>query len=401
MIIKRRLAQTIRQHWDSTEWIDLAGPRAVGKAYLAERIFQWSEQEGPAPTVPDLLKPEFKSYSRGKTQLVLDKDWPTPSRLTPSRRIPPLVELNPAKGTARFTLLPVTLSELGTLPQNSWDFKSYLVRGGYPGGLDPRFAPGDFYSDLLAEWYLEIRGRFIRRSLLDTFKAFMRLCAEQTGAILNCSSMARELGVSQPLVRRWVDVLILEHMAHLLPAYPKSFGRRVVRTPKLYFWDTGIMCAAMGMSNAAQLSTTGSQKVEETWLVGELRKTLVHEGISGGLSYWRDRRGLHLPLILHVGQSRAAITFMGWPASRDSPHLKEWRRLAGDDWKLVRALTPSRFTDRHGIHHVPWHAVPDVLIEPIAPINRTRLTDWVPADSEPRFAWLPQGASMAPDFAEI
>ncbi|MFT5144021.1 MAG: putative AAA+ superfamily ATPase [Rhodothermales bacterium] len=398
MIIKRRLAQTIRNHWDANSFIQLAGPQSAGRRFLAERIFHWSKEDGaPQTQSPDLLKYEFNTFRRGETYLVLEKDWPELRR-----RPQPYVALNPSPGNSRFTLLPVTLSELGTIPKKSADFMLYLMRGGYPGGLDPRFRPGDFYTDFLAEWYAEIRGRLIRPSLMETFKRFMRLCAEQSGSMLNCSRLARALGVSQPLVRRWVDVLVREHLVHLLPVYPESFCRRVVRTPKLYFWDTGIMCAAMGIYTWMQLLGPGSENVQETWLVGELRKTLIHEGISHGLYYWRDRRGLHLPLILHTGPNRVVMTMEdSRPARRDSPELKEWTRLAGSDWKLVRALTSSRFIDRHGIHHIPWHAVPELLVKPIAPINRTPVGDWVPAEAESRFVSLPQGASMAQDFADI
>jgi len=398
MIIKRRLAQTLRNHWDANGFIQLAGPRSVGKRFLAERIFHWSKEDGAQRSrSPDLLKCEFNMFRRGETYLVLEKDWPE-LRARPQ----PYVALNPSPEDSRFTLLPVTLSELGTIPKNPGDFMLYLIRGGYPGGLDPRFRPGDFYVDLLAEWYAEIRGRFIRPSLMKTFKGFMRLCAQQSGGMLNCSKLARELGVSQPLVRRWVDILVREHLAHLLPAYPESFRRRVVRTPKLYFWDTGIMCAAMEISTWMELLSQGSRKVQETWLVGELRKALIHEGIPHGLYYWRDRRGLHLPLILHTGSNRVVMTLEdSQPGRRDSPELKEWGRLAGSDWKLVRALTASRFTDRHGIHHVPWHAVPELLVKPIAPINQAPVGDWVSAEAEPCFVRLPQGASMAQDFAEI
>lgn len=395
MIIQRRLAQTIRRHWNEHRFIHLSGPRAVGKAFLAERIFLWGEGGLPpgASRKTQPLTVRSGLASRDGTHLALERDWPILKK-GPE----PYVRMDPSSKRARFTLLPITLSELGTIPQNRDDFLTYLMRGGYPGGLDPRFRPGEFYLDLLAEWYSEIRGRWVRGSLMETFKEFMKLCAEQAGSILNCSLMARNLGVSQPLVRKWVDILIREHLAHLLPAYPESFGRRVVKTPKLYFWDTGVMCAALELYGWADLHSSDSAPVRETWLVGEIRKSLIHEGIEGGLFYWRDRRGLHLPLVLRVGSSKIAIALTEIPSSRDTAALREWRRMAGDDWDLVQAFSSVRFTDRHGVNHLPWHAVPDQLIDPIGPINRRPASDWSPSQAEPRFASLPAGASLAPHF---
>ncbi len=413
MIIKRRLAQTIRTHWYADSFPRLAGPKSVGKSFLARRIFAWSNPDPNPPADPDptedgaapqgrpeptaLLDRQFNLFTHDGIHLGLEKDWPV---LTKSRK--PYVQLppNPGPGGTRYTLLPVTLSEFGTIPRNTYDFMRFLTRGGYPGGLDSRYRPGDFYNDLLAEWYLEIRGTWVRPSLMDTFREFMEHCALQTGSILNCSKLARGLGVSPPLVRRWVEILVRDHLAHLLPAYPEGYGRRQLTTAKLYFWDTGVMRAAMKSSErgAGRFDRELEALLEETWLVAEIRKTLIHEGIQGGVYYWQDRRGLHVPIILHAGPSRVAITPSRGRRSRDSPTLKAWQRMAGPEWQLVRAFTDANFTDRRGVHHVPWFAVPEKLIKPIAPINTAPVSDWASAYDEPRFATLPMGASMAPHF---
>ncbi len=144
-----------------------------------------------------------------------------------------------------------------------------------------------------------------RCNLMDTFKKFMEHCALQTGRILNCSKLARALGVSPPLVRRWVEILIRDHLAHLLPAYPEGYGRRQLTTAKLYFWDTGVMRAAMKNSN--RFDHASEALLQETWLVAEIRKTLIHEAIRGGVYYWQDRRGL-------MCQSSFTPVRVGWPS---------------------------------------------------------------------------------------
>jgi hypothetical protein len=184
--------------------------------------------------------------------------------------------------------------------------------GKYPGSLDevmftgssPRilakhFPPGKWYGTTLAG-YLDRDVRAVTNvSDLDRFRRFMELCAGTTAQLLNLSSLAGDCGISQPTAKKWLAVLESTFVVFRLPSYPGSVGRRLVKTPKLHFYDTGLACWLLGIRSVDQLAVHSLRKeVFETWVVSDIVKNRVHRGEDGGVSHYRDRHGTEVDLIV-------------------------------------------------------------------------------------------------------
>jgi predicted AAA+ superfamily ATPase len=150
---------------------------------------------------------------------------------------------------------------------------------------------------------------------LTTFQRFVELCAGRTAHLLNYSSLAADCGVSQPTAKAWLSVLEASFVAFRLPVFHASIRKRLVKMPKLHFYDSGLACWLLGIRNAEQLRAHPLRgAIFETWVVSEIVKHRVNRGESGGLSFYRDRDGAESDLIVEEAgrlllvEARAAQT---------------------------------------------------------------------------------------------
>ena len=164
------------------------------------------------------------------------------------------------------------------------DLDSLLWRGSYPPLYDRPLAPDDWFQSYIAT-YLE---RDVRQLLavrdLARFQRFVRLCAARTGQLLNLSALANDCGISHTTAREWLSVLEASYLVMLLPPYFRNFGKRLVKTPKLYFLDTGLAAALLGIRDPAALNLHPQRGVLfETLVVGEFVKQRFNAGRPSAL----------------------------------------------------------------------------------------------------------------------
>ena len=226
------------------------------------------------------------------------------------------------------TLLPLARAELARPAQS---LEETLWRGGYPvlhassRALQPRHWFASYVSTYLER---DVRMLLNVGNLLD-FQRFVSMCAARSGQLLNLSSLAADCGISQPTARQWLTVLQASHLVALLPPYHRNFGKRLVKAPKLYFLDTGLLCWLLGISAPEQLLVHASRgAIFETWVVSEVIKHRLNRGFPPGLYFWRDNHGLEADLVfeeggvLHLVECKSGATW-----------VPEWagaaRRLAG------------------------------------------------------------------------
>jgi hypothetical protein len=139
---------------------------------------------------------------------------------------------------------------------------------------------------------------------LSTFQRFLRLCAARTGQLLNLAALAGEAGISQGSARAWLSVLESSYLVHRLPPYHRNFGKRLVKTPKLYFLDVGLACWLLGLTSAEMLALHPLRgALFETWVVGEFVKARFNAGQPANLYFWRDNNGLESDLLFEAGNS--------------------------------------------------------------------------------------------------
>lgn len=202
------------------------------------------------------------------------------------------------------TLLPLSLSELG-MPLNNWDI---IFKGGCPGLHHLQINPLYFYPSYV-QTYLERDVRQLKNTGNYTlFQKFLKLCAGRIGQVVNFSTLAQDTGIAHTTARNWVHTLEAGYIAFSLPPYYKNFNKRVIKMSKLYFYDTGLACALLGIENMHQLDTHYMRgALLENLVILELLKQRFNQGLRNHLYFWRDRTGHEVDLLIERGGSLCAI----------------------------------------------------------------------------------------------
>ena len=204
------------------------------------------------------------------------------------------------------TLLPLAHAELP--PATSLEER--LWRGGYPAlhaeHRDP--LPAHWFAAYLATYVERDVRQLINVGNLMTFQRFVTMCAARSGQLLNLNSLAADCGISQPTARQWLTVLQASHLVALLQPYHRNFGKRLVKSPKLYFLDSGLLCHLMRIASPDDLYHHAMRgAVFETWVVSETLKHRFNRGLGADLYFWRDNHGLEVDLVFQQGQQLQAV----------------------------------------------------------------------------------------------
>lgn len=227
-------------------------------------------------------------------------------------------------------LHPFTVAELPAVLGGSAD--EALFAGMYPPLHDRKLDPTLFYPTYI-QTYIERDVRTVRNvGNLSTFSRFLRLCAGRVGSLLNLSALANEVGVDHKTVRSWLSVLEASFIVFLLPAYHRNFNKRIVKQPKLYFYDTGVVCSLLGIDAATQVSThylRGS--IFENFVVAEYRKMIEHRGRRPRMYFWRDNVGTEVDLVIERGAELSAVEIKsGATLTNDfTRSLEKFQRYSG------------------------------------------------------------------------
>ncbi|HUX42181.1 MAG TPA: ATP-binding protein [Rectinemataceae bacterium] len=204
--------------------------------------------------------------------------------------------------TALVRLLPFSLEELGPAAADA-SIDTLLFRGFYPRihdqGLDPTQAYGDYvqtYIERDVRQFSEIRH-------LAAFQRFLRLCAGRAGQLLNLESLGADAGISGVQARQWLTVLEASYLVFLLPPWFSNIGKRLTKSPKLYFYDVGLAAWLSGIEKVGQLSNHPLRGAFfENLIVMEALKRRFNAGRTAGLHFFRDARGLEVDLLWPLGQ---------------------------------------------------------------------------------------------------
>jgi predicted AAA+ superfamily ATPase len=220
----------------------------------------------------------------------------------PDRRIILLhqnVSQSLAGRVAILKLYPLTVKELSDAGIRMGKLEDVLFRGFYPGIFNSRINPPHLYASYI-ETYLERDVRQIRNlSNLSAFQRFLKLVAARAGQTLNLSSLGNDLGITHITAREWIGVLESSFIIHLLPPYFENFSKRIVKTPKLYFYDTGLLCNLLGIHDSKGLrnhSHIGA--LIENFVFAEIAKTIYNNGLVPDLYFWRDKTGNEIDFLL-------------------------------------------------------------------------------------------------------
>jgi hypothetical protein len=168
---------------------------------------------------------------------------------------------------------------------------------------------------------------------LNTFSRFLRVCASRTGQILNLSEISRDVGMSVPTIKKWISVLEASYQVYLLPPHFQNFGKRIIKSPKIYFLDPAVASFLIGLHDREPL-LNGPMigPLFETAVVSEWVKAFYHRGERPGLFYWRSKNGLEIDLIIDRNNRLFPLETKAGATLRPghTTALKTWQNLAGE-----------------------------------------------------------------------
>jgi len=227
-------------------------------------------------------------------------------------------------------LLPLSLEELDQ-PFPSTD--ALIHRGFYPElYVDKEMDAHKYFSNYIRT-YVERDVRLIKNIVdLYAFERFVRLCAGRTGQLLNMNSLAIEVGVDNKTVASWLSVLETSFIVFRLQPYHKSFNKRIVKMPKLYFYDTGLASALLGIENKEQLSLHPFRgALFENMVVVEFLKNRFNRGKTNNLFFWRDNVGTEIDLLIDNSESLIPVEIKSGQTITDAyfKSLTTWCKISG------------------------------------------------------------------------
>jgi uncharacterized protein len=225
------------------------------------------------------------------------------------------------------TLLPFTSTELKDLESN---LDEILFKGSFPRIYDQNIRPETFYKNYIAT-YVEKDIRALKNiTKLDTFMAFMKILAGRTAQELNMSTLGDECGISHNTVKEWTSVLEASFLIYKLKPFHRNYNKRIVKNPKIYFTDTGLVCSLIGIRKKNELDyhfLKGS--IFETYIVNEFLKENFNRGEKFELYFWRDNHQKEIDLIVDFGISQFGIEVKASQTIHEKffEGLKYWQNL--------------------------------------------------------------------------
>jgi len=251
----------------------------------------------------------------------------------------------------RSVLPPAWVRRLRSLPE-------VLFRGLYPPLFFQRVEPAQWYANYVETYVERDLRQLVAVSNLTTFRRFLRMCAARCGQLLNLSGLANDCGISHATAGAWLTVLEASYLVYRLPPYHVHFGKRLVKTPKLYFYDTGLAAWLLDIRDWRQLETHPARgALFESLLIAEWLKHRFNRAQPANAYFWRNHVGDEIDLLLDQGGYLQPVELKSGqtPGGDYFGSLRKWMAWAG-----ARARHPvvvyggPRVMEREGVRLVPW-----------------------------------------------
>jgi hypothetical protein len=352
-MIPRDAAKTLSRLAKGFPIVAITGPRQAGKTTLAKAVFG----DKPYITLENPDEREFaqndpkRFLARFSQGAILDEIQRCPELLswlqgwvddrglmgdfvlTGSAQLDLVAGITQtlAGRVGRVELLPLSASELAAANALPSSLTHMLFQGGYPALYSRAVTPQDWFSNYMATYVERDVRQLINVRELGQFQTFVKMCAARTGQLLNLSSLGADCGISAVTAKQWLTVLEASYIVALLRPHHNNFGKRLVKTPKLYFLDSGLAAWLLGIRDAQTLETHASRgALFETWVFSELYKQSLNAGQTPALHFWRDSTGNEIDLIDETAQGLRPIEIKsGATYAKDwVAGLRKWQALA-------------------------------------------------------------------------
>lgn len=310
-IISRRIKKSILDLSSKFPVIGLTGPRQSGKTTLLKHLF-------PDYEYISLEDPDIREFASSDPRAFLEH-YPRKVIFDEVQQVPDLFSylqtrvdrLNEmgvyilsgsqnfhlmksitqtlAGRIALFELMPFDFLELkkeNLLPD---DYLEACIKGFYPAIYDRDIEPDVYYRNYIKTYVEKDITSLVNIQNLRTFRIFVSACAVRSGQLLNLSAIANECGISQPTAKAWISLLESSYVIFLVQPYYKNLKKRQIKSPKLYFYDTGLLCHLLKIKSTDTLITHSLKgNIFETLVISEMRKRIFHQYQEKEFYFWRD-----------------------------------------------------------------------------------------------------------------
>jgi hypothetical protein len=362
MNVNREIEKSVRFYESKYPVIAVTGPRQSGKTTLLKTLFSDYEYVS-------LENPDTRSFAetdpngflaRYQQKVIFDEIQRVPALFS---YIQSRVDEAPVMGryilsgsqnfhlmesitqslagrVAIFKLFPFDFQELNAVGLLADNYLDMLIKGFYPSIYDRDIPSRTFYSNYIQTYIQRDVSELVAIKDMRLFQNFLGLCAARAGQLLNLNSLANECGISQPTAKSWLSVLETSYIVFQLQPFHRNFNKRIVKTPKIYFYDTGLLCHLLKIGTTDQLLTHPVRgNLFENMMIAEYLKRIHHAGRFEDIWFWRDSTGHEIDLLIDNGQTisvaeiKAGMTIM--PDMFET--LAWWEKISGQQ-NLVKLL---------------------------------------------------------------
>lgn len=329
-MVKRDIGSVARKLFRKYPVISITGPRQSGKTTLIKYLFP----DLPYVSLEDYDERQFAIQdprgflARHPNGAVLDEVQRTPQIfsyiqtevdnkkknglyvLSGSQNFLLLESISQslAGRVAVLKLLPFSINELTKSNLLIKNYEELIYNGFYPGIFSNKIPPDIFYSNYI-QTYVERDVRNLKQiGDLNSFTKFMQLCAGRTGQLLNLTSLANDCGVAVNTAKSWISILESSYTIFLLQPHFRNFNKRVVKIPKLYFYDVGLATSLLKVENPKQLSSHYMiGNLFENMIIIDILKARFNKGLQSNIYFWRDSKGHEIDCIIEKSQTLIPI----------------------------------------------------------------------------------------------
>lgn len=324
--IKRTMAKEIRRLIKQYPILAVTGPRQSGKTTLLKTLF-------PDYTYISLENPDHRSFAQEDPNGFLAQ-YSNDTILDEVQRVPELfsylqtaVDKSGQMGqyilsgsqnfhllkhstqslagrVALFRLLPLDTQELEDAEKLPANYLEACIQGGYPAIFHRDLDPTVFYANYIRTYIEKDVTELINIHDTNSFRTFMGLCAARAGQLLNLTALANDCNISQPTAKAWLAVLESSYLVFLLYPYHENFNKRLVKTPKLYFHDTGLLTHLLQIRETEELAVNRLKgNIFENFVIANFQKLNENHYLHRNYYFWQDHNGLEIDLLLKTANA--------------------------------------------------------------------------------------------------
>lgn len=329
MIIKRDMQNELISLAKQYPVVTVMGPRQSGKTTLTKSAFPNHEYFNlESPDIRSMAQEDPRGFLAKNTKMILDEIQKVPELLSYIQSIVDTKNLHGqfiltgshnfllmksisqslAGRTALLRLLPLNFSELNKLSKKHLNTDGYLLNGFFPRIHSESLNPYKAYNNYFETYIQKDLRDLMQIKDIMLFQRFVRLCGGRIGQIFNANELSNEIGVSAHTIKSWLAILQKSFIIFLLSPCSLNVGKRLIKSPKIFFYDTGLACYLLGIETTTQVSRDPLRgNLFENLVIAEILKHRFNQGKNSNLYFYRDKNKNEVDLLYQLGHEFASI----------------------------------------------------------------------------------------------